>query len=103
MVNDTYEREGVSQKGDLMYKIIEGKRNMKLTHKWVKRTELVDENYLKNTIIQIKKLQNKGYSNIQICENLNENKIKTVRKRLLNKGSLIKFRNKYITPETIPK
>jgi site-specific DNA recombinase len=103
LVNDTYEREGVSQKGDLMYKIIEGKRNMKLTHKWVKRTELVDENYLKNTIIQIKKLQNKGYSNIQICENLNENKIKTVRKRLWNKGSLIKFRNKYITPETVPK
>ena len=103
LVNDTYERKGRDNKGDLMYDIIEGKRTMKLTHQWVKRTEYIDENYLKNTIVKINELRNKGYSNTQICDNLNKNKIKTVRKQLWNKGSLIKFRNKYITPEIIPK
>ena len=103
LVNDTYEKKGRDERGDLIYDIIEGKRNMKLTHKWVKRTERIDEKYLENTIIQIKLLKSKGFSNIQICENLNEQGVKTIRNRLWNKGSLIKFRNKYITPETIPK
>ncbi len=103
LVDDTYERKEHDDKGELIYEIIAGRKNMILNHKWVKRTERIDEYYLKKTIKQINILKNKGYSNIQICENLNDQGIKTIRNKLWNKGSLIKFRNKYITPEIIPK
>ncbi len=103
LVDDTFERKGYDDKGELIYEIIEGRKNMILNHKWVKRTERIDEYYLKKIIIQINILKSKGYSNIQICENLNDQGIKTIRNKLWNKGSLIKFRNKYITPEIIPK
>lgn len=103
LVNDTYKRIGRDDRGDLIYDIIEGKRSMKLNHKWVKRTEFIDEYYLKNTIKKIQRLKSKGFTNDEICKNLNENKIRTIRHKLWNKSNLIKFKNKYIKQEMVPK
>lgn len=103
LVNDTYKRKGRDDRGDLIYDIIEGKRSMKLNHQWVKRTEFIDEDYLKNTIEKIKILKSKSFTNDEICENLNKSKIRTIRGKLWNKSNLIKFKNKYIKQKMVPK
>lgn len=76
---------------------------MELNHQWVKKTNNIDSEYLESTIKDIKLLKKRGNSNDQICDSLNNNGIYTTRGKLWNKHTLIKFRNKYITNETIPK
>jgi len=103
LVDDSWKRIGKDKRDILEYEIIEGEKSIELIHNWVKKTETIDKVYLKNVIEKIKKLRNKGYTNNQICDELNKKKIKTIRGKDWNKDILIKFRNKYIPKETIPK
>jgi len=102
LVNDGF-KKWRNKRGDLIYKIIEGEKNMELIHEYKKRTENVDKEYLKKTITLIKSLLKKGYSNNKICDNLNQKEVKTIRGKQWNKGILIKFRNRYVILDGIPK
>ncbi len=82
LVDDDFRRLDRDTKGMLEYDIIEGKKSMKLIHKFVKKTEIIDKEYLKNTIIKIKKLKEGGKSNVQICDYLNSKGINTLRGKL---------------------
>lgn len=103
LVDDSWKRMGRDERDILEYEITEGKKSIELIHNWVRKKEKIDKSYLNKAISEIKRLKNKGYTNNQICDELNREKVKTIRGKKWNKDILIKFRNKYVTKETIPK
>lgn len=103
LVDDSIKKVGKNENGLPIYNIIEGSKSLELNHQWVKRVENIDEEYISNTITEINNLKNKGLSYNEICVNLNDNGIKTSRGKDWKKDTLIKFRNKHNSVETIPK
>lgn len=103
LVDDSWKRIGRDTKGILEYEITDGEKSLELNYKWIKKTENINKDYLENVVNHISILKTDGHSNVEICNKLNQLNIKTIRGKRWNKDILIKFRNKYVTKEIIPK
>ena len=103
LVDDSWKRIGRDTKGLLEYEITDGRKSMELVHKLVKKIEVIDKEYLRKVIVKINSLMKKEFTINQICSELNNEGIKTIRNKDWNKDNFIKFREKYVTRETIPK